>query len=421
MQSKQQFCNLISRTISRAAMAALAMAIVFTLTQSAQAQTFKVIYNFTAGGDGRYPYAGLTMDRAGSLYGTAAYGGGGGGGTAFRLSRRGSGWAFNPLHSFAGGNDGANPYAGVVFGPDGSLYGTTYSGGGGDGGTVFNLKPPAAACKTALCPWTETVLYGLANPGLGDLIFDQAGNLYGTTLGGGLNSYGTAYKLAPSDGGWTGSILHSFTGGINGDGALPDAGLIFDRVGNLYGTTYGGGSGNCFPTGCGTVYQLTPSGSGWTENVLYNFQNGGDGDYPTAGLIFDPSGNLYGSTSNGGSGGGGTVFKLTLSGGSWTYSLVYSFTGSVDDTCGPWGTLVMDGAGNLYGTTYCDGANGAGNIFKLTPEGGGWTYTSLHDFGGSDGIYPYCSVVFDASGNLYGTTPFGGAYGHGVVWEITFP
>jgi len=415
MQSKEQFCNLIFRAISRAAMAALAIAIVFTLTvvlaQSAQSQTFKVIYNFTGGGDGEYPYAGLTMDRAGNLYGTAAYGGGGGG-TAFKLSHRSSGWALNPLHSFAGGSDGANPYAGVVFGPDGSLYGTTYSGGGGDGGTVFNLKPPAAACKTALCPWTETVLYGLANPGLGDLIFDQADNLYGTTLGGGLNSYGTAYKLAPSDGGWTGSILYSFTGG--GDGALPYAGLIFDRVGNLYGTTYSGGSR------WGTVFQLTPSGSGWTETVLYNFQNGGDGRFPTAGLIFDPSGNLYGSTSDGGSGCCGTIFELTPSGGSWTYSLVYSFTGTEYDQCGPWGTLVMDAAGNLYGTTNCDGANGDGNIFKLTPGGGGWTYTDLYDFtGGSDGVYPHGNVVFDANGNLYGTAPYGGAYGKGVVWEIT--
>jgi uncharacterized repeat protein (TIGR03803 family) len=245
-----------------------------------------------------------------------------------------------------------------------------------------------------------------ANPGSGDLIFDQAGNIYGTTTFGG-KGYGVVYELTPSG---TESVLYAFSGS---DGYYPDAGVIFDNAGNLYGTTEDGGLNML-----GTVFELTYSiGFGWAESFLYSFQNGNDGNQPSAGLIFDPSGNLYGTTSNGGSGGGGTVFELTPSGGGWTYSLLYSFTGG--NQCGPEGTLVMDGAGNLYGTTQCDGAHNKGSVFKLTPSANGWTYTSLHDFtGGSDGGYPLCNVVFDANGSLYGTTYGGGTQGVGVVWEI---
>jgi uncharacterized repeat protein (TIGR03803 family) len=164
-------------------------------------------------------------------------------------------------------------------------------------------------------------------------------------------------------------------------------------------------------------------GFGWTGSTLYSFQNGSDGGHVGAGLIFDPSGNLYGATINGGTGGGGTVFELTPSNGGWTLKTLYSFTG--DFNCGPEGTLVMDGTGNLYGTTFCDGANKAGNVFELIPSGGNWTYSSLHDFtGGVDGGHPYSNVVFDSAGNLYGTTSAGGTGsacngGCGVVWEIT--
>jgi len=424
MQNKDQFCNLIFRIISRAATAALAIAAVFALTvvtQSAQAQTFNVIHNFTGGADGAGPEAGLTMDRAGNLYGTASVGGSSGNGTVFRLSKKSSGWVFTPLYSFQGPPDGANPEARVVLGPDGSLYGTTYFGGACGGcGTVFNLKPPTTACKTALCPWTETVLYRFsggsdgANPGVGDLIFDQAGNLYGTTTGGGAYGYGTVFELVPSQGGCTEKVLYSFTGGY--DGSQPFAGLIFDKSGNLYGTTAYGSSYSA-----GTVFRLTPSGSGWTVNVLHVFQDQSDGSNPFGGLVFDQSGNLYGDTWHGGQDTGGTVFKLAPSNGSWTYSVVYNFDGT-----GPYGSaasLVMDGAGNLYGTTVDDGhgPSGNGNVFELTPSGGGWTYTSLYDFpGGNDGGQPVGNVIFDANGNLYGTGYYGGDYNpNGVVWEIT--
>lgn len=200
-------------------------------------------------------------------------------------------------------------------------------------------------------------------------------------------------------------MLWSF--GQPGDGREPFSGVIFDRSGNLFGTTFEGGAGNT-----GTVFELMPTMSGWTDSILSN------GGYPIAGLTWDAAGNLYGATSSGGSGGAGTVFELSPSNGSWTYTLLYSFTGGAQ--CGPWGTLVMDATGNLYGTTNCLGSDGAGSVFKLVHSGGAWTYTSLHDFtGGSDGGNPEGSVVFDASGKLYGTTSGGGSTDSGVVWEIT--
>ena len=408
----------------RPATAALAMVIVFALmvatTQSAQAQTFQVIHNFTSGQDGASPFAGLTMDKAGNLYGTAARGGIGYG-TIYELKRKGSGWVFNLLHSLNGASDGGYPTAGVIFGPDSALYGTTTLNTLGGHGTVLKLKPSPSACVTAMCPWVATVLYtfkGSADgevPGYGDLIFDQAGNVYGTTQVGGSGGEGIVYMLTPSSNGpWTKTVLHDFTG--YPDGAVPLGGMIFDNAGNLYSTTQYGGSANS-----GTVFQLTySSGSGWIENIIDNFQNGSDGGNPVAGLISDQAGNLYGTTTNAGQSGGGTVFVLSPSGGGWTYTALYSFTGVKGNECGPWGTLTPDGAGNLYGTTRCDGANKAGSVFKLTSSGGGWTSTSLHDFtGGSDGGNPYGNVVLDASGNLYGTASTGGSLGNGVVWEIT--
>jgi len=424
MPSKQQFQNSVTRTISGVATAALVIAIVLTLTivltKPAQAQTYKVIYNFTLNGTGYKPYAGLTMDAAGNLYGTTR--GINGPGTVFKLTPKGSDWVFTLLHQFGAAGDGAIPWAGVVFGPDGTLYGTTASGGASGNGTVFNLSPPTTICRAVTCPWTETLLYNFtggddAHPFLGDLVFDSAGNIYGTT-GSILGASGVVYQLAPSGSGWTESVL------LSGEGPV-DGGVILDDAGNLYGTTVFGGYG------AGSVFKLTYSvGSGWTENVLYAFFCGDDGCYPHAGVTFDPSGNLYGSTTAGDGRpdlGGGTVFELTPSGGGWNYALVHSFDGDPHGRawCGPWGPLVMDRAGNFYGTTYCDGANGAGNIFKLTPSGGGWTYTSLHDFStdGHDGANPTSKVILDSHGNLYGTTSSGGTgcqYNNcGVVWEIT--
>jgi len=387
-----------------------------TLTaQPAHAQTYRRIYNFTDGLDGEYPNAGLTMDAEGNLYGTT-WNGGRGCGTVFQLKHQGSNWVFNLLHEFTGGSDGCGP-DGVIFGSNSTLYGTT--GGGGNGfGTVFNLMPSASGCKTALCPWTENVLYrftgGLDGAYPGDLIFDEAGNIYGITALGGSYNGGVAYELTPSGSGYTETVIYNF-GGV-GDGFEPQSGLTFDNAGNLYGATWEGGDGY----NNGTVFELSPSGSGWAEKILYSFQGGNDGSLPFAGVIFDQSGNLYGATSSGGTGGGGTVFEMSPSGEGWTFTVLYSFTGGF--VSGPRANLVMDGAGNIYGTTYGDGAYGKGSVFKLTPTSNPpWTYTSLHDFPleGPDGAYPISNVTFDPSGNLYGTATVGGSLGFGIVWEIT--
>jgi len=376
-----------------AATAALALALTMAIPL-AQAQTYTVIHNFTGFQDGMLPYAGLTLDKAGNLYGTTFEGGRAGNGTVFKLRHFSSGWIFSPLYSFNGSNDGQAPQARVVFGPDGTLYGTTYRGGGngceGAGcGMVFNLKPTPTPPPTALTPWIETVLYRFRGgadgslPGYGDLVFDEAGNLYGTTINGGSNDEGVVYELTPSGGGWTESVLYSFTGKL--DGSTPYSGVIFDQAGNLYGTnTTGLGA-------YGRVYQLTPSGSGWIEHTLYGFTGGNDGAYPVGGVISDQSGNLYGTTNSTAYGGGGTVFELKPSNGGWMFNLLYSFTGN--QLQGPYASLAMDAAGNLYGTTYGDGAYGLGSVFKLTPSGGSWTYTDLHDFSGSDGQNPAGGVV----------------------------
>jgi uncharacterized repeat protein (TIGR03803 family) len=409
----------------------LATLILAAATQSAQAQTFTVLHNFTGGGDGAAPLAGLTRDAGGNFYGTAYNGGYTGGtcapygcGTVFKLSNKGSGWVLTPLYSFQGSNDGAYPSARVILGPDGSLYGTTGYGGSsgcrGTGcGTVFNLRPQAAACKTALCPWSESVLYRFMEggndyiPGPGDLVFDQRGNIYGsTTQRGGFScgGSGAVYELVHSGSGWTERALYSFGGGS--DGGCPNGGVIFDHAGNLYGTSVFGGGGGAG----GTVFELTPSGPGWAENTLYALQNGSDGESAYGGLLFDGSGNLFGSTSTGGQRGGGTVFELSYLNGSWKFILLYSLAGGG----GSEASLAMDAAGNLYGTAINDGTYGEGSVFRLTPSGGGWTYTSLHDFsGGSDGGYPWGSVTLDVNGHLYGTTQRGGLNNLGVVWEIT--
>jgi uncharacterized repeat protein (TIGR03803 family) len=402
--------------------------------QPAQAQTYSVLYNFTGGQDGAAPRAGVTLDQAGNLYGTTSAGADLGGncivdglegcGTVFQLKHSNSGWLFNPLYIFDW-SDGASPYARVVFGPDGSLYGTTaYGGHRVDDchfrgcGVVFKLQPPATVCKAVLCPWMETVLFVFrydlgtgGNPYYGDLVFNDSGDTFGTTN---YSTYGggQVFQLTPSDGGWNLSLLFVFGYlSTNGTGTLPDSGVIFDGAGNLYGTTpYGG------PYQYGLVYELTPSASGWMEQILYGFQDGSDGGVAAGGVVFDQSGNLYGTTQTGGSGGGGTVYELSPSNGGWTLTTLHSFAGSL----GSFAVLTMDASGNLYGTTFLDGAYGQGNVFELSPSNGSWIYTSLHDFtGGSDGGRPFGQVTLDANGNLYGTASMGGANGNGVVWEIT--
>jgi len=388
--------------------------------QPAQAQTFTVLHHFTGGADGGNPWAGLTMDRAGNLYGTASSGGTHLSGTVFKLTRSRTGWTFNPLYSFAGGsNDGSSPIARILFAPSGSPYGTTAGGGPIGFGTVYNLRPPARTCGRVLCPWNESVVHGFAPADgfypTGDLLFDQSGNIFGTAMDGpnggecGGNGCGVVFKLAQSQGNWIYNIVYQFRPAP--DANVPQGGLLSDSSGNFYGTTCDGGTQNR-----GTVFRMTPSGS---EQILYNFQAQSDGYCPATGLIFDSAGNLYGTASNGGAHDGGTAFELMPSNGGWNFVLLYSFGFHALASA-----LTMDAPGNLYGTTFGAGAFGNGAVFKLTPSQGGWVYTSLHDFtNGDDGGFPISTVVFDANGHLYGTAAQGADqecfFGCGVVWEIT--
>lgn len=399
---------------------------------SASTQTYSVLHDFTGGDDGGSPQAGLTLGGRGTLYGTTTAGGMGdpGLGVVFQVTHETGGWVLAPLYTFSG-LDGAGPQAPVVFGPGGLLYGSTTNGGNlrdescfyRGCGVVFTLQPPLTACHAVLCDWIENPIYQFASSTdgfepTGNLAFDQAANLYGTTEMGGTNDAGAVFQLTRSGPTWTKTTLYNFHGGLG-----PYSGVIIDRSGVLYGTTEGGG---LFDKG--TVFQLTPSASGWTFTVIYNFHNGingnNDGGDPRGGLVMDAEGNLYGTTGTGGVNGGGTVFELSPCGGGWTFSVIASLSGYH----GSVGNLAFDGAGNLYGTTRDDGAYQYGNVFKLTPSGGQWTYTDLYDFtGGNDGGEPNAGVTLDSTGNIYGTALYGprqgcsihGAPFCGVVWEIT--
>jgi len=389
------------------------------LSTEAHGQDFSVIHQFS-GLDGSEPYSGVTI-RDGVLYGTTfCWQFACSGGRVYQIQHVGSDWVYSTISELPAGGDG--PTARVLFGPDGALYGTTFSGGSKGDGVVFNLTPPL---------WTETVLHGFAgspdgdSPGYGDLIWDHSGNIYGTTVGGGTAhdlihlGMGTVFEMTQLGNDWTETPIYFFGGP---DGAYPESGVIFDNNGNLLGTTSQGGM-----YGYGTVFRLTYiDGIGWKQTVLYSFRNQSDGQYPIGSLIMDSTGNLYGTTNAGGSGTGGTVFELIPSGNTYTFKLLYSFPGTQTYFyCGPAASLSMDSTGNLYGTTTCDGAYGYGNVFKLTSTGDGWQYASLHDFTRYlDGGYPVSNVTFDSDGNLYGSAAIGGNpdipcnQGCGTVWMI---
>ncbi|MBZ5596909.1 MAG: hypothetical protein LAN83_01190 [Acidobacteriia bacterium] len=317
------------------------------------------------------------------------------------------------LHSFTRFPDGHHPRATLIFDPAGDLYGTTSDGGTNNSGTVFELTPSSSG-------WTESVFYSFCSADLcsdgssplGPMVLDAAGNLYGVTYNGGANGFGAVFELVHSSNGWTESVLYSFEDG-NSDGANPIGGLIFDSGGNLYGTTDYGGTNNF-----GTVFELRHSSGGWTESVLYRFTGGSDGGNPVGGVVLDHEGNLYGTTYGGGASFGGTVFELTPGSAGWTESALYSFTGSIDGS-GPSAGLVLDGQGNLYGTTHYGGAHTFGNVFELTPTSGGWTETVLFNFRRHSGVYSDAGVILDKAGNLYGTTTEFGAHNFGTVFELT--
>ena len=402
----------IGSTTFRLIIAVTAVILLAALTTSpAQAQTLTVLHTFTGGSDGYEPYAGVTLDPQGRIYGTTIQGGTHFDGVVFRLVREGQGWALSPIYSFGSqDHDGINPVSRVIFGPGGLLYGTTPTGGAGDGGTVFSLQPPATACKAVLCPWVETILYSFTggadggDPLYGDLCFDQAGNIYGTTAGGGSSNLGVVFKLAPSGSGWTESVIWNFTG--DSDGGVPTAGVIFDNAGNLYGTTSAYGSHYS-----GTVYELSPTQSGWSETTLYSFT--GDTGAGSGGLIMDAHGNLFGITG-GLDGGTGAAYELTPQNGGWSFSLLQNF-GS--EYLGTLAAPTFDSHGILYGPLPTIGPSG--EIFQLTPSGNQWIYRSFYTFNGSNSGVPLGAVTFDASGNMYGTGIDGGSEDDGTVWEIT--
>ncbi len=384
--------------------------------QFADAQTFQVIHTFSGYNDGANPYATVTIDRAGNLYGTTGQGGANWG-VVFKLTHKNSSWLLTTLHIFNGTDDGVQPLTPVLIAPNGTLYGTTLEGGSYNYGTVFELRPPIRACTAVQCPWIETVVYRFTgdnngqNPRSG-LLMDAAGNLYGEAQGG-TTTFGVVYKLQLSGSNWTPSVVHAFN--LQSDGGFPQGGLVADPAGNLYGTTAVGGAHRQ-----GTVFQLAPSGSTWIDNTQYSFTGGNS----IAGLIFDRSGNLFGNTEYGGCCYSGVIFEMSPAGGSWTYNELYDFDGLSSDETGPTSTLAMDSQGNLYGTLEFVGAHNQGSVFKLSPSGSGWIYTDLHDFtGGADGGIPLGGVTLDAAGNIYGTTAIGGNYncagGCGVVFEIT--
>jgi uncharacterized repeat protein (TIGR03803 family) len=391
------------------------------------ASSYQVLHSFT-GKDGEYPTAGLISDASGHLYGTTSGFSNRNHGTVFKLSGAGGKWTRTVLHYFTGKDDGCGPLGGLIFDAAGNLYGTTSGCGASGQGTVFELSPGGNG------KWKLTVLHSFGvsdhlgySPYAG-LIFDTSGNLYGTTFQGGIHGLGTVFELAPrANGKWLSAALHAF--GNAGDGAEPMAGLVFDAAGNLYGTTFTGGPR---PADAGTVFKLSKGLNGWKETILYKFcslQNCTDGSQPQASLVLDKAGNLYGTTAQGGLAGGcsdtngcGTVFRLTPAKGQWKETVLYVFKGGSDGAT-PLAGLIFDAAGNLYGTTEFGGnltcsTFGCGTVFKLS-RSRQWTETVLHAFFGKDGDDPTSGLIFDGTGNLYGTTFGGGAFAVGTVFKLT--
>ncbi len=380
------------------------------------ASKYKTLHAFT-GTDGVYPNLTVTFDAAGNLYGAACSGGAYGYGVVFKLAPQPDGsWTESALRQFNGSADGSCPIGGLIFDAAGNLYGVTNQGGVHGSGVVFKLVHSSSGS------WAESVLYAFTGSADGSypdcpLIFDAQGNLYGTVVYAGSYGWGAVFKLTPnSDGTWAESVLHAFTGGT--DGGHPVTGLIFDLSGSLYGTTYwGGASGN------GTAFKLTPNANGgWDESLLHTFTGGMDGAYPSGWLIFDAVGNLYGTTDVGGAYGDGVVFKIApTSSGGWQETVLHQFTGGIVGGRA-WGGcgLALDQAGNLYGQRWNGGAYGYGVVFKLAPTSSNtWKETVLHAFKDAPGALPDGGVTWNAAGSLYGTTSGDGSTTFGSVFEIT--
>jgi uncharacterized repeat protein (TIGR03803 family) len=402
-----------------AVIAALAVLVVITIctAQSAFAQTETIVYNFCSATnctDGQNPLAGLVMDASGNFYGTTSIGGDFNSGTVYKIASDGS---HSVVYSFGtNAGDGNEPFTGtMVLDASGNLFGTTAFGGAHGGGNVFKISPTGE----------ETVLYSFCSRGgslcvdgnepIGGLIQDKHGNLYGTTQLGGAFNQGTAFRLRPNG---SITVLHSFGNGT--DGLNPEGAMVMDAGGNLYGTTnLGGDTTFCGGIGCGTIFKIDPTG---TETVLYKFCTSFtsicyDGIQPTGSLLLDKRGNLYGTTFTGGRTDFGTVFVLSPNG---TEHLLHTFKNGLMDGAWPLGGLTMDSAGNVYGTTSSGGTQNEGAVYEITKTG---AETILHSFSqdGVDGYQPEGNLVMDSSGNLWGTTAEGGSANTlgGTVFKIT--
>lgn len=404
------------------------------IAPSARAQTENTVYNFGVKGGPYDPYSGVVLDKSGNLYGVTPSGGSGQG-VVYKLAPVSGGWQVSVLYTFTGGTDGGSPYTTPVFDANGNLYGTAQIGGSSKAGVVYELSPTSGG------QWQETVLYsftGKAEGGYpaGNLVFDKAGNLYGSNVGGGnitslacqnTGGCGAIFELSPAaNGKWRFHLLHVFSG--NKDGVGP-AQLTFDAAGNLFGSAAGAWQGFELPSAPGLVFRLTPTTSGrWKESPVYLFGGGADGGLPS-GVIFDKAGNMYGTGADGGlinncqggytAIGCGVVFKIShATGGGWKETVLYAFTGGSDGS-GPDAGVVFD-KGNLYGPTLFGGAYKYGVIFELSPGSGGvWNETVAYAFNSTEGSLPDSTLVTDGAGNLYGTTIYGGANSAGVAFELT--
>lgn len=392
------------------------MLLALSLTSRAQ-DTYHLLHSFTFGVDGAQPSAPLVVNGAGSvMYGTAEGGGTSNHGNVFRLDRTAQGWHGTVLHSFGQGDDGWYPQSALIFDKNGNMYGTTSEGGPYGFGTVFEMSPSGSG------RWTETLLHSFdlygENMPMAPVSFDLAGNLYGTTELGGLG-YGAIFRMSPplSPGGqWGETVIYNFTD--TNDGAFPQSKLLIDRQGNLYGTSYFAGIQDS-----GTVFELKRTENGWEEKTLYEFQFADDGAQPSGALSADSKNNLYGTAESGGSARCGVVFKLSYSHGAWADQTLYSFDCGVDGG-NPWGGVSFDRSGNLYGTTMSGGAYGYGTVFKMSPNGDGtWTESALYSFSnGYDGENPRWGVVADRADRLYGVTSYGGVPCNcGTVFELAPP
>lgn len=373
----------------------------------------KILYSFAGGGDGEYLDTELVRDSAGNLYGTTVQGGAYASGTVFQVTPAG---VHTVLYNFTGGRDGGEPYKGVTLDAQGSLYGTAVTGGGGlcDGGcgVVFKLTNSGGV-------WTQTVIHafkGADGSGPGSPVaLDRDGNVYGTTPTGGAYGMGTLYVIKPNGGNWKFGVIHTFTGGADGGGGSAGK-LLIDPTGKIYGACTVGGV-----NGLGTIYEVSRVNGRITFTTLYAFQDSPDGGLPYGGLVFDKSGNLYGTTYYAGANDLGTVYTLIRNNGTWTEKVLYSFQGGADGSS-PISTLVADRHGNFYGTTSADGGScGCGTIFRMTPSTSGtWTETPIYRFPGAPGLgNAYNGIITDGAGNFYGTTVHGGTADDGAIYEFT--